>query len=74
MSRWVISYEVSNVDAYIKSKKQGLVYLPVRGWMYGDGNGWPDDDTLNVNGKYIMYQLSELILCPTISRRKTNLS
>ena len=51
-SRWVIHYEVSNTGAYIISKKQGLVFLPVRGWLYPDGT-WQDDDTLTVTGKHI---------------------
>ena len=53
-SRWVVYSEVSNDLAYIQSKKQGLVYLPVRGWQYaGGGDTWQDDDTLTVTGKHI---------------------
>ena len=40
----------------MKSKKSGLVYIPVRGWKYSDGTGtgtYLDDDTLTVTGKNI---------------------
>ena len=50
-SRWVINYEVANGDAGIMSKKQGLVHLPVSGWLYWDGSTGQDDDTLTVIGK-----------------------
>ena len=44
---------MKNTGAYIKSKKRGLVYIPVEGWQYGDSNGdWLDDDSLIVAGKY----------------------
>ena len=56
-SNWIVNDEVDeNTGAYIKSKKEGLVYLSVRGWQYSDGDDdgpWPDDDTLTVTGKYI---------------------
>ena len=48
---WIIRYEVSNGGAYIKSKKKGLVYFPLRGWQYGVDGPWQDDDTLTVTGK-----------------------
>ena len=51
-SKWIIRYEVSNGGAYIKSKKKGLVYFPLRGWQYWDGT-WQNDETLTVIGKYI---------------------
>ena len=54
-SRWVVSSEVSNSGANIASKKQGLVYIPVRGWQYGDGTTVHDDDTLTVTGKHMSY-------------------
>ena len=54
-SRWVINYEVANGDAGIMSKKQGLVHLPVSGWLYWDGSTVQGDDTLTVTGKYISY-------------------
>ena len=44
--------ELAENSAYIISKKEGLVNLPVRGWQYS-GVGWKDDDTLTVTGKYI---------------------
>ena len=49
---WVVNSEVSDGAASIKSKKQGLVFLPVRGWQYWSGT-WKDDDTLTVAGKHI---------------------
>ena len=53
---------MENTGAYIKSKKTGLVYLPVRRWQYPGADGiWQDDDTLTVTGKYI-YQLSDFTL------------
>ena len=54
-SNWVINDELAENSAYIISKKEGLVNLPVRGWQYGRGRGrgWNDDDTMTVTGKYI---------------------
>ena len=43
------------------SKKQGLVNLPLRGWLYWDGTMMQDDDTLTVTGKYIDYLSSKLL-------------
>ena len=34
------------------SKKPGLLFIPVRGWLYNGGGTWPYDDTLTVTGKY----------------------
>ena len=40
--------------AYIQSKKEGLVYIPEKGWQYADGDGdWMDDETLTVTGKHM---------------------
>ena len=52
-SEWVVYSEVTKQLAYIKSKKKGLVYIPVRGWQYSDFGPWEDDDTLTVTGKHI---------------------
>ena len=53
-SSWVAYYEVSNVGAFIVSKKEGLVYIPEKGWQYADGNGgWMDDEALTVTGKHM---------------------
>ena len=53
-SSWVTYYEVSNGGASIVSKKEGLVYIPERGWQYADGNGGlMDDETLTVIGKHM---------------------
>ena len=52
-SRWIVNDEVvENSWAYIKSTKQGLVFLPVSGWQYYNGT-WQEDDTLTVTGKNI---------------------
>ena len=55
MNLWVVNSEVSDGAASIKSKKQGLVFLPVRGWQYATTDGWKDDDTLTVTGENISY-------------------
>ena len=57
ISEWIVRKEASNGGAYIKSKKRGQVYLPVRGWLYAGGGGgvWQADDTLTITGKYISY-------------------
>ena len=42
VSRWIISDKGDN-GAYIKSKKKGLVFPPVKGWEYDGGAsscGW----------------------------------
>ena len=53
-STWVTYYEISNGAANIVSKKERLVYIPVRGWQYADGNGgWIDDEALTVTGKHM---------------------
>ena len=50
-AEWIVYYEVDDNTGYIKSKKKGLTYIPVGGWLYGDGAGvWYDDDTLSVTG------------------------
>ena len=49
-SRWVIRQEVNNGSIFIASRKKGLIYLPVRGWLYR-GVGWPLDDTLTLTGR-----------------------
>ena len=58
MNLWVLSSEISDGAAAIKSRKKGLVSPPVRGWQYWSGT-WKDDDTLTVAGKH--YQLSDII-------------
>ena len=72
-SNWVINDELAENSAYIISKKEGLVNLPVRGWQYF-GGGWKDDDTLTVTGKHISCYLSEFVSITFISRRRGNLS
>ena len=64
LSNWVIHEEVSNGGASIMSKKQGLVYIPVRGWQFADGNGgwgWEDDTTLTITGKLSEFEIISLI-------------
>ena len=58
-STWVTYYEISNGAANIVSKKERLVYIPVRGWKYEHHNdGWIDDDTLTVTGKELTFIFS----------------
>ena len=49
-SEWIVYYEVDDNTGYIKSKKKGLTYIPVGGWLYGSAGVWYDDDTLSVRG------------------------
>ena len=49
-----MDFEISNSGAYIKAKKKGLVYLPIRGWLYSGADDWENDDTLTVTGKHII--------------------
>ena len=55
---WIVSTELSNNLAAIKSKKKGLILLPIRGWQYSiANNGLEDDTTLTVTGKNIIFLL-----------------
>ena len=49
---WILNDAVDDKTIYVKSTKQGLTYIPVRGWEVGLDD-WVYDNTLTVTGNII---------------------
>ena len=69
--KWVIDDDVSNGHAYIRSKSNGTINIPLTGWEYigydqdYNGHNWHDDNTLRFTGlniPFIIYALLIMIL------------
>ena len=50
---WILNDAVDDKTIYVKSTKQGLTYIPVRGWEVGLDD-WVYDNTLTVTGNIIL--------------------